>query len=415
MTKLQAEQRHPASLVEEGRVHRQAFVDPEIFELELDRIFHGTWVYVGYEGELAERGDFITGHIGRQPIIVVRDQEGAIQVLMNRCMHRAATVCSEPSGNKRFFTCPYHGWAYERDGSLVSIPGQEAYPEDKDFKALSLTKAAKVGSYRGFIFASLNPNVPSLEEHLGNARKYIDRFADVSVGLYEVEPSQYIDTACNWKLVADNVVDGYHLPYTHASTMDIGAIALPQDAGETRDLGEGQASLKLVDLNDSDVDSYIQAAGAGYIAALESACGEERMRIALKENLEGPYVRIFPNLLLLRDQIRVIYPKAVDRTVFSLRFMYPRGITAEERERRKLDINKKWVGHGGFNTPDDGEIFARVQEGLNVESAEWYLIDRGLGRERRDASGDLVGTREDEPGQRSLYSHWQHLMTGARG
>jgi phenylpropionate dioxygenase-like ring-hydroxylating dioxygenase large terminal subunit len=397
-------------LVDPTRVHRRLFVDPDIFDMEMDAIFNNTWVYVAYEGEVREPGDFVTGYIGRQPVIVVRDQEGSVQVLMNRCMHRAATVCSEERGNTSRFTCPYHGWAYKCDGSLFAVPRRQGYGEDLNFQELSLAKPPRIGIYRGFIFASLNAEVPPLEEHLGNAKKRLDWFADVSIGLYDIEPPQRIAARCNWKLVADNVVDGYHLPYTHASTMELGAITLTEGGGETRDLGGGHASLKIMTAEDSDVDAYIANAGSAYVSALEQEIGAARMKLAFKDNLEGPYVRIFPNLLLLRDQIRVIYPQAVDRTVFSLRFMYPRGISPEEHSRRKSDRNKKWVGHGGLNTPDDGEVFARVQDGLKVEAAEWYLIHRGLDRQRVDPSGEVVGDREDEQGQRSLYKHWKRLM-----
>lgn len=97
-------------LVEEGRVHSAIYTDPEIFELEQERIFSRTWIYIGHESEVPKTGDFRLRKIGRQPVIMVRGKDGAVNVLMNRCLHRGAVVAEVESGNTKFFRCWYHGW-----------------------------------------------------------------------------------------------------------------------------------------------------------------------------------------------------------------------------------------------------------------------------------------------------------------
>ena len=88
-----------AHLVSDLGVHRDIYVDPAVFEAELRRIFGRVWVYVGHESEVPRAGDFKTSWIGRQPVIVSRDQHGRLHVLYNRCTHRAATVCQERGGH----------------------------------------------------------------------------------------------------------------------------------------------------------------------------------------------------------------------------------------------------------------------------------------------------------------------------
>jgi phenylpropionate dioxygenase-like ring-hydroxylating dioxygenase large terminal subunit len=114
------------SLVKEDRVHISLYTDPAIFSDEMDKIFHRGWVYVGHRGEIPKRGDFRLKRIGLQPVIMVRDQNGQVQLLLNRCRHRGATVCQEGQGNSRSFRCMYHGWTYQLSGELSGVPSMEA-------------------------------------------------------------------------------------------------------------------------------------------------------------------------------------------------------------------------------------------------------------------------------------------------
>ena len=120
--------------VENGRVKKALYSDPEIFEEELDLVFNKTWVFVGHESEVPEKGSFKTAWIGRHPVIMSRDRKMNIHVLQNRCRHRGATVCEGRKGKTNAFTCPYHGWGYGLDGSLRALPKPEEYDGvfDKD-------------------------------------------------------------------------------------------------------------------------------------------------------------------------------------------------------------------------------------------------------------------------------------------
>lgn len=162
------------------RVHSSIYTDPSIFDLEMERLFHGSWVYVGHEAEIPLPGDYKTGVVGRYPVIVSRDPQQNVHVLLNRCMHRGAIVCRESRGHSNHFRCTYHNWVYSNDGTLVGPAQKSGYPDDFDKERLALVSAPRVEYYRGLIFASFNAEVEPLNARLAAVRPYIDAWCDRS-------------------------------------------------------------------------------------------------------------------------------------------------------------------------------------------------------------------------------------------
>ena len=205
------------------RVDGRAYTSERIFELEMDRIFGRTWVYVAHEDEIAKPGDYVTSYIGLRPVIVSQSEDGAINVLLNRCRHRAAAVCRMLKGNTRFFTCKYHGWSYATDGRLVTVSMERgAYPPSMDKSALGLFRVP-VKSYRGLIFASMAEEGSSLAEHLGGAKRYLDLVLNRSpTGKIRLKRGTHRTVyQGNWKFQAENSTDGYHGNFVHQSFWQI--------------------------------------------------------------------------------------------------------------------------------------------------------------------------------------------------
>ena len=156
------------ALVRPDSVHRDVYLDPVLFELELKRIFARAWNYLCHESRLPRSGDYLTADIAGNPVIVIRGEDNLVRALHNRCAHRGAKVLDNRQGNAKVLTCSYHGWSYTTDGALLSIPCRDNYrgtEVDKNPAGYGLT-GIRTDSYRGFIFASLDADAPDLAEYL---------------------------------------------------------------------------------------------------------------------------------------------------------------------------------------------------------------------------------------------------------
>ena len=185
-----------------------------------------------------------------------RHTDGQIYVLLNSCSHRGSTVCELPSGNTKSFRCPYHSWTYRTNGDLALLPSRDRFGADFDLADYGLTRVARVASYRGFMFASLAEDGPDLDEHLGRAKHYIDIFADRSpMGCVQVTKPLKYEYQGNWKLQMENMSDGYHAQYVHASAFGTSVEPPPngksvQSASTWSQLRSGSRDNGLVDTGD---------------------------------------------------------------------------------------------------------------------------------------------------------------------
>ena len=165
------------------RANRRIFTDEELFELEMTHIFEGNWIYLAHESQVADPGDYFTTAIGRQPVVITRDKSGELHCLINACAHRGAMLCRRKTDNRMTLTCPFHGWTFRNDGALLKVKDPEGAGYPAAFASggsHDLTRVARFESYRGFLFGSLNPDVGTLAEHLGDTTKVIDMLVDQS-------------------------------------------------------------------------------------------------------------------------------------------------------------------------------------------------------------------------------------------
>jgi phenylpropionate dioxygenase-like ring-hydroxylating dioxygenase large terminal subunit len=390
-------------ITEDWRVSGQIYRDPEIFEREMTEIFGKTWVFVAHESELPSGGDYKTAHIGRQPVIVSRSaDDGVINVMFNRCRHRGSRVCQREFGNANVFRCAYHGWTYNSAGDLMGLPFDDAYGPDFDKSSMGLVHVARVDSYRGFVFASLNPDVCSLDEYLGNSKPYFDFIADIGPdGPELVTNAHKMVYRGNWKLQIENTIDPYHFSFTHQSWLDI-----------LKDrTGKSSPWVKNVRTNP---DWRGLALGGGHAVHEYGPLGQERNthEIAIGELL--PFMmNAFPSLAFVGAHLRLVVPRAVDETWVYLYPILPKGADEETRTRILRD-HEAFYGSAGFGSADDIEVgFDRVTDGLKCDASpeDWHLMSRGLHREVVDEhSGIRVGRSSDEVPQRGWYTRWLELM-----
>ncbi len=415
------------SLVQDHRVHRRIYVEPEIFALEMEQIFERGWVFLGHDSEIANPGDYKAVRFGSQPAIMTRDQDGGINVVMNRCMHRAATICQDERGNANFFRCWYHGWTYSNRGDLVGVPYPGGYGKGFDKGKFALIKAAKVATYRGLVFASLSPDVEELPDYLAGAKYYIDLFMDLS-------PEGAVDARVgmhkygydgNWKFQMENGVDGYHANFTHQAFFEIQGKRLGRSVMklfnennpmESKDLGRGHSILDTAPKRSSPrlVTNILRGnvskeAGDAYVQSLVARYGDARAaEILAASNVN---LAIFPNLLIIGVQLRQVIPVAVNRTDIFLTPTTLRGVP-EEINVARLRAHEAFYGPAGGGAPDDVEMFNRCTDGLAVKGAEWLELSRGIDRETVSPDGVVAAHLTDEVPQRAFYKRWREVMCG---
>ena len=114
-------------LIQPTRYSRKVYTDPEIFELEMERIWARSWIYIGHESQVPEPGSYVTLKYGKMPVVMVRDKNQKVHVLHNRCGHKGTKLVDQPCGKIGGFRCCYHGWTYRLDGKLLGVPHMAGY------------------------------------------------------------------------------------------------------------------------------------------------------------------------------------------------------------------------------------------------------------------------------------------------
>ena len=217
------------------KANRRNFTDEEIFELEMKHIFEGNWVYLAHESQVSEPGDCFTTSIGRQPIVITRGSDGGLHCLINACAHRGTMLCRRKRDNRKTLTCPFHGWTYRNDGTLLKVkdPEDAGYPDTfATDGSHDLVKVPMFESYRGFLFGSLKVDVLPLTEHLGDTTELIDTMVDQSPeGLEVLRGSSTYTFDGNWKVQAENGADGYHVTALHGN---YAATTSRRESGESK-------------------------------------------------------------------------------------------------------------------------------------------------------------------------------------
>lgn len=427
-------------LVQTDRVHRDIYSDPDLFELEMKQIFGRAWLILGHESQIPKSGDFFRTEMARQPVIVSRHIDGVVHVLLNRCQHRGSLVCHKQSGNTRQFACPYHGWAYATDGELRSIPIVQGYgPDAKEkMKTLGLSHVPRVDSYRGFIFASLSPDGPSLLDFLGYMKTSFDDFVDRAPdGEIEVVGGVFKHAYNgNWKLVLENHNDTVHPAHVHVSSSDaafqIGEPASGQEGYADiaiRQMRQNAApvavweklELKVMPYGHSIMGDYHSdsrlVSGLGnpvfkeYYEALEKRVGKERTAEILSVSRFNSLV--YPNCSFMSQfrQLRIVHPVSVDRTVVYSYSFRLKG-APEKMVHDTIAFANVANGTASWVLTDDLEVYERVQNGMGAQLSDWVYLGRGHGGDVPDADGTHHGaTGTSEIPIRNQCAAWLQYMT----
>lgn len=192
---------------------KSVYTSPEFTELELEKIFRQDWVCAGRASSLSKPGDYLTMEIAGEPIMVLRDADGALRAQSNVCRHRMSTLL-EGRGNTRSIVCPYHAWTYGLNGKLKTAP---AMMHNDAFCASDISlPQIRCTDWEGWIMLTVNPDAPDVHEALSEVTDLIGHF---KMGDYVETFREEHNWNTNWKVLAENFMESYHLPVCHAGTI----------------------------------------------------------------------------------------------------------------------------------------------------------------------------------------------------
>ena len=432
-----------SKLVEPDRVRREVYTDPGIFEEEMARIHETVWIYCGHETQVPKAGDYYTTQIGRQPMIMVRGSDGKVNVLYNRCPHRGNMMVGDRKGNTgEFFRCSYHAWTFKHDGKLRSIPmyesGYEGTRLNKESPELCMKKAARVENYRGFVFASLAQDGPSLKEFLGKSIVAFDDMCDrAPAGEVEVVPTCFrVIQHSNWKIFLENQLDALHPSVVHQST-GRAAHDVEKELAKKAKSGEAPLSYHMLSAfatvtidkwdNFQTINyPYGHCVLTGYMGLrpqdpdtlaydkiMIKAYGQKRFEEIVGVNIH--HVLIYPGLSVQSplQQLRAVRPLGVDRTLTEIWHFRLKG-APEPIYRRSLAYYNLVNSPSTLINADDLENFWKCHQGLASDGGDWVSFARHHGHDiEKDgevSSAPNKGTSEAP--MRNQMKAWAEYMRG---
>ena len=428
--------------VEPDRVRREVYTDPQIFELEMQRIHETVWIYCGHESQVPKAGDYYTVQIGRQPMLMVRGADGKINVLYNRCPHRGNMMCGDRNGNTgEFFRCSYHAWTFHHDGKLRTIPmmesGYAGTRWGKDNPDCSMKRAARVENYRGFVFASLASDGPTLKEFLGESRVAFDDMCDrAPEGEVEVVPNCFrVIQHSNWKIFLENQLDALHPSVVHQST-GRAAHNIEKELAKKAKSGEAPLSYHMLSafatvtidkwdafqtinyphghciltgymgLRPQDPDTL------AYDKIMIKAYGQKRFEEIVGVNIH--HVLIYPGLSVQSplQQLRAVRPLGVDKTLTEIWHFRLKG-APEAIYRRALGYYNLVNSPSTLVNADDLWNFWKIHKGLESQGGDWVSFHRNAGQDTEDngVTTSVIGTSEQP--MRNQFKAWAEYINGA--
>lgn len=415
-----------------GRIQPEIYTSQELYELELEKIFGRTWLFLCHVSQIPKAGDFFNTYMGEDPIVVVRQKDGSIKAFLNQCRHRSMRVSYADSGNTRAFTCPYHGWSYGTDGALVDVPLEpKAYPQGLCKEKWGLQEVTRVREYKGLVFGNWDPTAPELEDYMGDIAWYLDGVLDRREGGTEIIGGvQKWTIDCNWKFPAEQFAsDQYHALFSHASAVQV----LGQKPGDAdKALGTGQTARPVWETAKDAVQYGQRGHGSGFFFTekpdanvwvdgevsqyFRDTFDEAKQRLGEVRALRlAGHNNMFPTLSWLNGTatLRVWHPRGPNQVEVWAFCIADAGAPDNVKDAFERSATRAF-GPAGFLEQDDSENWAEIQKILRGSRARKtrLCMEMGLGNEklREDGVPGVTNYIFSETAARGLYQQWADLL-----
>lgn len=308
------------------------YTDPRVAELERAAVWANSWQLVGRVDQVANPGQYVTGEVAGEPIVVVRGSDGVLRGFYNVCRHHAAAVMTAPCGTADRLRCPYHGWTYDLAGRLRGVPEFDGV-EGFDRERFGLVPLGGVATWEHFVFVHLAADPPPLDRELG---ELVPQVSELALGSLQFCERRVFELACNWKVFVDNYLDGgYHVPHLHG----------------------GLASI--LDYREYTIENFARFC---LQRSPIDASGDHDAMTAKVRRGHARYYWLYPNLMLNWYEgyldTNLVIPLAIDRVRVIFDFYFDDVSPARgERNRHSMDVSQRIQD-------EDHAICESVQRGL---------------------------------------------------
>ncbi|MBL1101001.1 aromatic ring-hydroxylating oxygenase subunit alpha [Streptomyces coffeae] len=410
-----------------GRLDRNIFHHPGIYEREMKNIFARCWLFLAHESQVPEPGRFRTTLMGQDSVVVVRGDDNQIRAFLNTCPHRGNLLVGPQRGRAKSFICPYHRWSFNLAGELTGTHERHAFDCSPDFDPsnFGLVPVAQVDFYKGLVFGTLDPAAPPLKSYLGDFTFLLDAILDNDPGGTEFIPMPVRSVIkCNWKEGALNFVgDALHAQPTHVA----GARAMmrrqvPQLGGQDNPSYQAMANGHgwewseryplggAATLNSPAVLQYLKE----HQKQFEERLGPERSKMVAAISSAN----IFPNFSFAPgiNTFRVWHPRGPGITMLETFILVNRNAPPEVKAAWRRGNQRTFSPTGAFE-PDDVSLFQGVTRSHQGRATRSHRLYCGLGSRERVAHPAFPESLRITEGQisdantRGYLEHYSQLMT----